>query len=66
MKLQVLVFCSVMSRRCENLLLQIYLHFPEVIQHVRMPDATLSGEAAADGSTCKVLTKRPQKPAYFR
>ncbi|XP_072532490.1 integrator complex subunit 1 isoform X2 [Salminus brasiliensis] len=45
---------SVMSRRCENLLLQIYLHFPEVIQHVSMPDATLSGEAAADGSTCKL------------
>lgn len=45
-----------MSRRCENLLLQIYLQFPEVIQHVRLPDASLSGEAAADGSTCKVLT----------
>ncbi|MCI4392221.1 hypothetical protein PGIGA_G00143530 [Pangasianodon gigas] len=45
---------SVMSRRCENLLLQIYLQFPEVIQHVRLPDATLSGEAAADGSTCKL------------
>ncbi|XP_053468879.1 integrator complex subunit 1 isoform X2 [Ictalurus furcatus] len=45
---------SVMSRRCENLLLQIYLQFPEVIQHVRLPDASLSGEAAADGSTCKL------------
>ncbi|XP_062868566.1 integrator complex subunit 1 [Trichomycterus rosablanca] len=44
---------SVMSKRCENLLLQIYLQFPEVIQHVRLPGATLSGEAAADGSTCK-------------
>uniref|UniRef100_A0A8B9LSR4 Integrator complex subunit 1 n=1 Tax=Astyanax mexicanus TaxID=7994 RepID=A0A8B9LSR4_ASTMX len=45
---------SVMSKRCENLLLQIYLQFPEVIQHVPMPDATLSGEAAGDGSTCKL------------
>ncbi|KAL0992825.1 hypothetical protein UPYG_G00099040 [Umbra pygmaea] len=44
---------SVMSKRCQNLLLQIYLHFPEVIQHVTLPEATLSSEAAADGSTCK-------------
>lgn len=48
-----------MSKRCENLLLQIYLQFPEVIQHVRLPGATLSGEAAADGSTCKVPSYRP-------
>lgn len=45
---------SVMSRRCENLLLQMYLQFPEVIQHVRLPGATLSGEAAAEGSSCKL------------
>uniref|UniRef100_A0A4W4DNX1 DUF3677 domain-containing protein n=1 Tax=Electrophorus electricus TaxID=8005 RepID=A0A4W4DNX1_ELEEL len=46
---------SVMSRRCENLLLQIYLHFPEVVQHVHLPDASVSGEAAAAaGSTCKL------------
>lgn len=45
---------SVMSKRCQNLLLQIYLHFPEVIQHVTLPEATLSGEGAADGSTCKL------------
>ncbi|CAB1341759.1 unnamed protein product [Coregonus sp. 'balchen'] len=44
---------SVMSKRCQNLLLQLYLHFPEVIQHVTLPDATLSGEGAADGTTCK-------------
>uniref|UniRef100_A0A6Q2WQK1 Integrator complex subunit 1 n=1 Tax=Esox lucius TaxID=8010 RepID=A0A6Q2WQK1_ESOLU len=44
---------SVMSKRCQNLLLQIYLHFPEVIQHVTLPDATLSSEGTADGSTCK-------------
>ncbi|XP_028842567.1 integrator complex subunit 1 isoform X2 [Denticeps clupeoides] len=45
---------SVMSRRCQNLLLQIYLHFPEVIQHVTLPEATLSSEGAADGSACKL------------
>lgn len=43
-----------MSKRCQTLLLQIYLHFPEVIQHICLPDATLSGEGAADGSTCKL------------
>jgi hypothetical protein len=43
-----------MSKRCQNLLLQLYLHFPEVIQHVTLPDATLSSEGAADGTTCKV------------
>lgn len=43
-----------MSKRCQTLLLQIYLHFPEVIQHIRLPEATLSAEGAADGSTCKV------------
>lgn len=46
--------CSIMSKRCQTLLLQIYLHFPEVIQHIHLPEATLSGEGAADGSTCKV------------
>lgn len=45
---------SIMSKRCQTLLLQIYLHFPEVIQHIRLPEATLSAEGAADGSTCKV------------
>ncbi|XP_065116394.1 integrator complex subunit 1 isoform X2 [Paramisgurnus dabryanus] len=45
---------SIMSKRCQTLLLQIYLHFPEVIQHVRLPEASLSGEATADGSTCKL------------
>ncbi|KPP72873.1 integrator complex subunit 1-like, partial [Scleropages formosus] len=45
---------SVMSKRCHSLLLQIYLHFPEVIQHVALPDGTLSSEGAADGSTCKL------------
>ncbi|XP_018599754.2 integrator complex subunit 1 isoform X3 [Scleropages formosus] len=44
----------VMSKRCHSLLLQIYLHFPEVIQHVALPDGTLSSEGAADGSTCKL------------
>eukprot|EP00063_Salmo_salar_P067181 XP_014042016.1 PREDICTED: integrator complex subunit 1-like [Salmo salar] len=44
---------GVMSKRCQNLLLQLYLHFPEVIQHVTLPDATLSSEGAADGTTCK-------------
>ncbi|KAK7174477.1 hypothetical protein R3I93_001635 [Phoxinus phoxinus] len=45
---------SIMSKRCQTLLLQIYLHFPEVIQHIRLPKATLSAEGAADGSTCKL------------
>uniref|UniRef100_A0A8C1WSC8 Integrator complex subunit 1 n=1 Tax=Cyprinus carpio TaxID=7962 RepID=A0A8C1WSC8_CYPCA len=45
---------SIMSKRCQTLLLQLYLHFPEVIQHIRLPEATLSAEGAADGSTCKL------------
>ncbi|MBN3285694.1 INT1 protein, partial [Polyodon spathula] len=45
---------SVMSKRCQNLLLQIYLQVPEVIQHVTLPDAILSSEGAADGSICKL------------
>ncbi|KAL2100778.1 hypothetical protein ACEWY4_002539 [Coilia grayii] len=45
---------SVMSKRCQNLLLQIYLHFPEVIQCVALPEAVLSSQGAADGSTCKL------------
>ncbi|XP_036408619.1 integrator complex subunit 1 isoform X1 [Megalops cyprinoides] len=45
---------SVMSKRCQSLLLQIYLHFPEVIQHVTLPEATLNSEGAAEGSTCKL------------
>ncbi|KAJ8389650.1 hypothetical protein AAFF_G00115260 [Aldrovandia affinis] len=45
---------SVMSKRCQSLLLQIYLHFPEVIQHVTLPDTTLNSEGAAEGSTCKL------------
>lgn len=43
-----------MSKRCQNLLLQIYLHFPEVIQHVALPESTFSSGGAADGSSCKV------------
>uniref|UniRef100_A0A3B3QNR6 Integrator complex subunit 1 n=1 Tax=Paramormyrops kingsleyae TaxID=1676925 RepID=A0A3B3QNR6_9TELE len=45
---------SVMSKRCQSLLLQIYLHFPEVIQHVTLPSSTLNSEGQADGSTCKL------------
>uniref|UniRef100_A0A8D3D451 Integrator complex subunit 1 n=1 Tax=Scophthalmus maximus TaxID=52904 RepID=A0A8D3D451_SCOMX len=45
---------SAMSKRCQNLLLQIYLHFPEVIQHVTLPDGTFSSGGAADGSSCKL------------
>nr|XP_015215216.1 PREDICTED: integrator complex subunit 1 isoform X1 [Lepisosteus oculatus]XP_015215217.1 PREDICTED: integrator complex subunit 1 isoform X1 [Lepisosteus oculatus]XP_015215218.1 PREDICTED: integrator complex subunit 1 isoform X1 [Lepisosteus oculatus] len=45
---------SVMSKRCQNLLLQIYLQVPEVIQHVTLPGVTLSSEGAAAGSTCKL------------
>ncbi|XP_041085544.1 integrator complex subunit 1-like isoform X1 [Polyodon spathula] len=45
---------SVMSTRCQNLLLQIYLQVPEVIQHITLPDTILSSEGAADGSICKL------------
>ncbi|XP_031422445.1 integrator complex subunit 1 isoform X2 [Clupea harengus] len=45
---------SVMSKRCQSLLLQIYLHFPEIIQRVNLPGAVLRSEGAADGSTCKL------------
>uniref|UniRef100_A0A3Q2YRT2 Integrator complex subunit 1 n=1 Tax=Hippocampus comes TaxID=109280 RepID=A0A3Q2YRT2_HIPCM len=45
---------SAMSKRCQNLLLQIYLHFPEVIQHVTLPEGTLSSGGTADGSSCKL------------
>uniref|UniRef100_A0A3Q1HA21 Uncharacterized protein n=1 Tax=Anabas testudineus TaxID=64144 RepID=A0A3Q1HA21_ANATE len=45
---------SAMSKRCQNLLLQIYLHFPEVIQHIALPEGTFSSGGAADGSSCKL------------
>uniref|UniRef100_A0A3B3UAH8 Integrator complex subunit 1 n=1 Tax=Poecilia latipinna TaxID=48699 RepID=A0A3B3UAH8_9TELE len=45
---------SAMSKWCQNLLLQIYLHFPEVIQHVTLPGDTFSSGGAADGSSCKL------------
>lgn len=45
-----------MSKRCQDLLLQIYLHFPEVIQHVTLPEGTFSSGGAADGSSCKVTS----------
>ncbi|XP_029015279.1 integrator complex subunit 1 isoform X2 [Betta splendens] len=45
---------SAMSKRCQNLLLQIYLHFPEVIQHITLPEGTFSSGGAADGSSCKL------------
>ncbi|XP_037545218.1 integrator complex subunit 1 [Nematolebias whitei] len=45
---------SAMNKRCQNLLLQIYLHFPEVIQHVTLPAGTFSSGGAADGSSCKL------------
>lgn len=49
---------SAMSKRCQNLLLQIYLHFPEVIQHVTLPEGTFSSGGAAYGSSCKVKMSR--------
>lgn len=53
---------SIMSKRCQTLLLQIYLHFPEVIQHIHLPEDTLSAEGAADGSTCKVTASSHEFP----
>lgn len=43
-----------MSKRCQNLLLQIYLHFPEIVQHVTLPEGTFSSGGAAYGTNCKV------------
>ncbi|XP_078095989.1 integrator complex subunit 1 [Mustelus asterias] len=45
---------SVMGKRCQNLLLQIYFHVPEVIRHVNLPDSVLSSDGTANGSTCKL------------
>lgn len=45
---------SEMNKRCQILLLQIYLHFPEVIQHVTLPEGVFSSGGAADGSSCKL------------
>uniref|UniRef100_A0A8C4SH98 Integrator complex subunit 1 n=1 Tax=Erpetoichthys calabaricus TaxID=27687 RepID=A0A8C4SH98_ERPCA len=45
---------SIMSKRCQNLLLQIYLQVPKVIQHITLPDAILNSEGAAEGSICKL------------
>uniref|UniRef100_A0A3Q3RB44 Uncharacterized protein n=1 Tax=Monopterus albus TaxID=43700 RepID=A0A3Q3RB44_MONAL len=44
---------SAMSKQCQNLLLQIYLHFPEVIQHITLPEGTFSSGGTVDGS-CKL------------
>lgn len=52
--LRLCVFFSAMSKRCQNLLLQIYLHFPEIIQHVTLPEGTFSSGGAAHGTKCKV------------
>ncbi|XP_064415075.1 integrator complex subunit 1 isoform X2 [Latimeria chalumnae] len=41
-----------MSKHCQSLLLQIYLHVPRVLQHVSLPDMLLSSEGVTDGSTC--------------
>ncbi|XP_059894470.1 integrator complex subunit 1 isoform X2 [Gadus macrocephalus] len=45
---------SAMSKRCQSLLLQIYLQSPEVLQHVTLPDDTWSSGGVADGTTCKM------------
>ncbi|XP_041062638.1 integrator complex subunit 1 [Carcharodon carcharias] len=45
---------SVMSKRCHNLLLQIYFHVAEVIRHVNLPESVLSSDGTTDGSTCKL------------
>ncbi|XP_028310866.1 integrator complex subunit 1 [Gouania willdenowi] len=45
---------SSMSKRCQNLLLQIYLHYPEVIQHVTLPEGTFRCGGAADSRSCKL------------
>uniref|UniRef100_UPI00398F2E8F integrator complex subunit 1 n=1 Tax=Pristiophorus japonicus TaxID=55135 RepID=UPI00398F2E8F len=45
---------SVMGKRCQNLLLQIYFQVPEVIGHVSLPDSVLSSDGTGAGSTCKL------------
>lgn len=50
---------SAMSKRCQNLLLQIYLHFPEIVQYVTLPEGTFSSGGAAHGTKCKVSRCRP-------
>lgn len=50
---------SAMSKRCQNLLLQIYLHFPEIIQYVTLPEGTFSSGGAAHGTKCKVSRCTP-------
>lgn len=55
---------SVISKRCQSLLLQIYLHFPEVIQHVTLPEGTFSSGGAAYSNSCKVGALH-SKPFFF-
>lgn len=47
-----LVSYSVPGRRCRDLLVQLYLQWPEL--RVPAPEALLHGGGAAGGSTCKV------------
>ncbi|XP_067859035.1 integrator complex subunit 1 isoform X2 [Heptranchias perlo] len=45
---------SVMGKRCQNLLLQIYFQVAEVIRHINLPDSVLSSDGTGDGSICKM------------
>ncbi|GCC27602.1 integrator complex subunit 1 [Chiloscyllium punctatum] len=45
---------SVMGKRCQNLLLQIYFQVPEVIRHVSLPESVLTSDGTTEGSTCKL------------
>lgn len=44
--------CSVLGRRCRDLLVQLYLQWPEL--RVPVPEVLLHSGGATSGSTCKV------------
>ncbi|XP_043945691.1 integrator complex subunit 1 [Protopterus annectens] len=45
---------SELGKRCQSLLLQMYLQVPEVIQYVTFPESLLSSEEVSDSGICKL------------